>query len=192
MLLQIYTKLFIIQTFLCIKLIFLIVEIIKTLILNNLKEYKKFSSSAEYARFLDVKPQVLSNWYKRNTFDINILVDKFPEINQIYLLTGEGEMIKSTTPGQKKEDQNFRLVPLYNMDARGGVDDNEETDTSAFVIDSIPFKDAKENDNCMPVSGNSMIPTFAPGSIVLLHEIEAWQEFLEYGQIYVIVLFTRF
>lgn len=57
-------------------------------------QYKNFASKAEFARFLEITPQNLSQWLKRNTFDISIVGNKFPEINHIWLLTGEGEMIK--------------------------------------------------------------------------------------------------
>jgi hypothetical protein len=82
----------------------------------------------------------------------------------------------------------YRLVPQYNMDARGGFGANDEIDTKEYVVDYIPFKDAKESDICIPVSGNSMSPVYAPGTIILLHKVETWKEFIEFGQVYVIIL----
>lgn len=73
-------------------------------ILERLREYKEFTTKASFAKFLEVKPNVLSNWYSRNTFVVDVLVEKFPEINYNWLLTGKGEMIK-------KEEQ-------YNLDAK--------------------------------------------------------------------------
>lgn len=116
---------------------------------------------------------------------------RYPELNKGWLMTGEGSMLKGER-GNKVQPQNqtadFRLVPMYNIDARGGFADNDEVDVSEYVVDHIPFKDAKENDICMPVSGNSMAPTYCAGSIVLLHRVERWAEFLELGQVYMIVL----
>lgn len=94
--------------------------------------------------------------------------------------------LRSLGPESLIED--YRLVPMYNMDARGGFGDNDEVDTAEYIIDYIPFKNAKSEDICIPVSGSSMIPTYAPGTVVLLHEISQWREFIEYGQIYVIIL----
>lgn len=117
-------------------------------------------------------------------------------IQPSWLLTGEGDMFKQ--PGNTKKEtqtsalnafvETYKLVPLYNLDARGGFGTNDEVDCVEHIIDHIPFKDAKDNDICVPVSGKSMMPTFCPGTVVLLHEIENWIEFLETGQIYVLIL----
>ena len=71
----------------------------KSLIFKKLKRFKKFNSEVEFAKYLEISTQNLSAWYKRNTFDENKIVDKFPEINRVWLLTGEGEMLK----GEKRE-----------------------------------------------------------------------------------------
>lgn len=52
-------------------------------------------SNAEFARVLGISPQNLSNWYKRNTFDENLILRKFTNVDERWLLTGEGEMLKS-------------------------------------------------------------------------------------------------
>lgn len=69
----------------------------KVMILNELMRYKIFTAKADFARFLDISPQNLSKWFERNTFDIDIIVSKLPEINTSWLLTGEGEMLKNSS-----------------------------------------------------------------------------------------------
>lgn len=64
----------------------------KTLILNKLCEWKGFSSRGQLARFLEVPPQNVNNWYSRNTYDLEVLIKKFPEVNPYWLVTGEGDM----------------------------------------------------------------------------------------------------
>ena len=81
----------------------------------------------------------------------------------------------------------YRLVPLCNLDARGGFENNEEVGTE-YTLTYYPFKNAKSDDICIPISGDSMSPTYKPGSIVLLHPVQEWYEFLEMGQVYVIEL----
>ena len=40
-----------------------------SLILNKIKSHYDFKNDAEFARFLDIKPNTLSNWHSRNTID---------------------------------------------------------------------------------------------------------------------------
>lgn len=114
----------------------------------------------------------------------------YPELNTDWLLTGEGEMLKgeeAIIPPTHADNSDYRLVPMYNLDARGGFADNLEL-SKEYVVDYIPFKGAKNEDICIPISGDSMSPTYRAGSIVLLHRVEDWFEFLELGQVYVIEL----
>lgn len=66
----------------------------KKLIINDLMNYYKFKKYADFANFLDIKPQVLSNWISRNTFDFEIIYTKCVEINPDWLMTGKGEMLR--------------------------------------------------------------------------------------------------
>lgn len=82
----------------------------KSLILNKIKEYKKFTSDAEFARFLGIPAQNLSKWKARNTYDTELLYTKCIELNPEWLLTGQGEMLKNTT----SVEENKNLIPLYD------------------------------------------------------------------------------
>ena len=77
----------------------------KSLILNKIKSYKGFRSDAEFARFLEISPQGLASWHKRNSFDINKIEDKIPELNTTWLLTGEGDMLKHIEESKTTEPQ---------------------------------------------------------------------------------------
>ena len=113
----------------------------------------------------------------------------YPELNTEWLLTGEGEMLREAEPQAVSpgEATDYRLVPMYNLDARGGFADNMEL-SAECIVDRIPFKGATSDDICVPISGDSMSPTYRAGSIVLLHRVDDWYEFLELGQVYVIEL----
>lgn len=121
---------------------------------------------------------------------VNEIIEHFPDLNRDWLLYGEGEMLKGEE-GQSvttvADNSDYRLVPMYNLDARGGFADNIEL-SKEYVVDYIPFKGAKNDDICIPISGDSMSPTYRAGSIVLLHRVDDWFEFLELGQVYVIEL----
>lgn len=68
----------------------------KTKILNDLKEYKKFSSMRKFAQFLGITDQSLAQWYTRNSYNIQLLCDKFPEVDANYIVRGEGDMLRHT------------------------------------------------------------------------------------------------
>lgn len=76
-------------------------EIDNVKILNEIMIYKGFTKKTEFSLFLDIKPNVLSNWFSRNTLDKDIILSKIPELNKVWLITGEGEML-NISASQKK------------------------------------------------------------------------------------------
>ncbi|WPC10772.1 helix-turn-helix domain-containing protein [Riemerella anatipestifer] len=66
----------------------------KSLILKKIKEVYDFKSDTEFANFLGVKPQTISSWHSRNTFDTDLIYSKCVNINADFLLSGEGEVLK--------------------------------------------------------------------------------------------------
>lgn len=84
----------------------------KSLILNRVKLFFQFHTDVELATFLGISKSTLSNWYKRNTIDYDLLFSKCEQIDKNWLLMGEGEMLKagisvSQLPlSQKPSDEN--------------------------------------------------------------------------------------
>ncbi len=80
----------------------LCIKMDKSLIINRIKSHYNFNN-AELARFLGIKPQVLSNWISRNTIDYDLIYTKCLGISGDWLLSGSGEMFnaveKSTHSG---------------------------------------------------------------------------------------------
>ncbi len=60
----------------------------KTLILNRIKIYLKLKNDKDLADFLGIKPNVLSNWYTRNSIDYDIVFTKCDFIDKNWLITG--------------------------------------------------------------------------------------------------------
>lgn len=121
------------------------------------------------------------------------------KLNKIYgfdthwLLTGEGEMLKidATASGAEGETkEGVVMVPLLNLDARGGLSANEVTDTAEFVSGQIPFGAdlARKGDFAMMITGDSMYPRYPSGSYILLREIPMWREYLELSVPYLLEL----
>ena len=161
-------------------------------VIQRLKEYLKSIRTSEksFGDTIGVSSGYVSAMRQSIQPDkLQSIAKCFPELNTGWLVTGEGQMLKTDNQNTEiAKNKDYKLVPLYNMDAMGGFGSNDEVDCTEYIVEHIPFKDAKTNDICMPVSGKSMMPTYYPGALVLLHEIENWFEFLETGQIYVLIL----
>ncbi|WP_206368666.1 helix-turn-helix domain-containing protein [Sphingobacterium sp. B16(2022)] len=67
----------------------------KSLILNQIKIQLGYSKDSEFAKFLGIKPQTLSTWHTRNTFDIELVYAKCEQIDANWLLTGKGQILKN-------------------------------------------------------------------------------------------------
>jgi len=66
----------------------------KVLMLNKIKEHLNIKLEKDFANYLGIKPTNLAMWYKRNTYDIELLFNKCEFLNPEWLLTGKGEMLK--------------------------------------------------------------------------------------------------
>ena len=107
-------------------------------------------------------------------------------LSAVWLMTGDGDMLSTKQP----QSVNMRNVPVIDLDSKGGFLVNEVTDMSEHITGTMPFSTdiAHEGDFFMPVSGDSMSPKFPAGCMVLLREIEMWQEYLELGLTYTLLL----
>lgn len=65
----------------------------KTLMLEQLISYYTDGNKASFAALVGIKPQLLSNWLKRNTFDAEQLYRACKDVSADWLLSGEGDMI---------------------------------------------------------------------------------------------------
>lgn len=65
-------------------------------ILDRIKEHLNFKKDSQFAEFLGIKANVLSNWKARNSYKAELIYSHCIDfLNPAYLLTGEGEMLKS-------------------------------------------------------------------------------------------------
>lgn len=88
-------------------------------ILNELMTYKGFRKHSQFAKFLDITPQLLNNWYQRGHFDLKILIQKFPEVSVDFLMNGTQPMLKKyvkVEPTPKEEEQDIPLENNQNAD----------------------------------------------------------------------------
>ena len=119
------------------------------------------------------------------------ILNKFQEINRVWLTTGVGEMLLTASPPPTPPPNNDTiLIPVASPDSIGGTRFNEEVNTEEYINGYLPFPTsiAHQGDVVIPIYGDSMEPTYKAGSMVLIREVELWREYLELGCTYVIGL----
>ncbi|ROH98375.1 helix-turn-helix transcriptional regulator [Chryseobacterium sp. G0240] len=163
----------------------------KSLILNLIKLHYKFKTDSDFAKFLDISPQMLANWKTRNTIDYDLIYTKCVDIDANWLLTGKGDMIRpeynSIIARESKSLNSENNIPLVNVNAIGGFGNN------AFSIDSkdvkeyyvIPKFKNKRVDFMIEVEGDSMYDKYSPGDIVACTIIKE-SSFLQWYKVHVI------
>lgn len=69
------------------------------LTINELKKLRKVHSQADFAREIGIGTvqlsEIVSGKRKVTDYYVNKLLTRFPEINEVWLRTGEGEMLKN-------------------------------------------------------------------------------------------------
>lgn len=156
-----------------------------SLILNTIKSHYKFKNDAEFARFLEIKANTLSNWYSRNTIDYNKIITKCVEIDANWLLTGKGEMLKEEKPVAMVATMPGEGIPLIPLSAMAGVASGGfsvlEQDCERFVIPM--FSGA---DYLIPVKGSSMYPKYSSGDVVACKIVPLQDLFFQWNKVYVL------
>lgn len=160
----------------------------KVLILNSIKEYLNLRYDKDFADFLGIKTTTLAMWYKRNTYDIELLFKKCEFISATWLLTGKGSMLKSENEKNSEvpATRDKKLIPFYDGVVTAGMSETAMLDASqqpAEMIDAGDwFRDATA---AMRVHGDSMYPEYKSGSIAALREVHN-KRLVVYGQDYLI------
>ena len=157
--------------------------------IKKIRERFCSDSNKEFAKKMGVAPNVVNN-YVRNGYSVGQgvlykILDKFPEVDKDWLLTGKGEMLKiqySKPPAISKEE--IYLVPLLPISAQGGslndfVVSVKDSDCERVVS---PIKGA---DFAITVTGDSMSPEYPNGSLILIKKINE-KAFIDWGKTYVL------
>lgn len=120
----------------------------------------------------------------------------FPQLNMNWLLTGEGEMLRSSKAAPSQPDVNERPVlkevtkgglPLIPIDAVAGFNGWDECGVSELDCThyDVPDFETAHADFLIRVSGSSMYPKYSSGDILACRKIDEIT-FLQWGKIYVI------
>lgn len=142
-----------------------------------------------------------SNGYTRNLKEnpsaskIEDILNTYPELNRIWLMTGEGEMLKESQNSEannepiikKSRNGNPRMIPFYDAETTGGYEgrvssSNEEVSLRGY-INAGDWFDGRETAAIRHV-GNSMVE-YPDGCILAVREVRE-RRLLVPGRNYVI------
>lgn len=85
----------------------------KSDILENLINDYCDGNKAKFAAMIGIKPQLLSNWIKRNTLDYEQVYNGCPGLSGDWLLSGgEGEMKRASSQIDNSQIENSELFSL--------------------------------------------------------------------------------
>ena len=159
--------------------------------LEAIIEHYSHGKPSVFAKYIGVAPSTISSWLSRNTFDYDMIFAKCENISSDWLLTGEGEMMKSA-PDQRPScpvavptDDPLSGIPLIPLGAMAGALTSEQTimeyDCDRYVVPA--FKGA---DYLIQVKGTSMFPTYHSGDIVACQNVPLSDLFFQWNKPYVI------
>lgn len=178
------------------------IKIDKKLILNKIKDAYGFSKDSDFANFIGIKPQTLSSWYTRNTFDVDLLYSKCVGVNSDFLLSGVGSVFKPKREVQgvfenppptlylSKTDNiiQHQSVPLYDVQASASVVALFRDKNSEKPIDHITIPNLPKCDGAIYVSGDSMYPLLKSGDIIMYKKVANAIENMFWGEMYLVSL----
>ena len=156
--------------------------------LDSIKKHLNIQKNADFARFLGISSQAVSNWYARNTFDAELIYTKCEFINADWLLTGKGNMLKNESlPVWPEINYEYKGAPYYNVDFIGGFDIvlNDQTRNPDYYINFEPYN--KEGVIWCNITGHSMEPELNNGDFIAMKEMTSPIEYLPAGEIYGII-----
>ena len=161
--------------------------------LNSLIQHYTDGNKAQFAELLGVKPQTISAWISRNTFDTELIYSKCEGVSADWLMAGEGEMLRdqSCTVGRDSMyethivDENPFLTYLLPISSRGGS-------LTGFAAQGVTLDNCEQIispianvDFAISIYGDSMAPEYPSGSQVLIKKIDPTL-FIEWGKVYVL------
>ena len=114
------------------------------------------------------------------------IIDNCRDINSSWLLTGEGEMLR-TESEMPSLNQRYEGAPYFNVDFIGGFDliVNDQTVSPDFYINYPPYN--QPGVVWCNLTGHSMEPEISNGDIIALREVTTPIQYLPAGEIYGIV-----
>jgi phage repressor protein C with HTH and peptisase S24 domain len=112
------------------------------------------------------------------------ILDAFPDINHVWLLTGEGEMLnEEETVFVDDVRKDMSIVPLYDVDVSAGLE--KLFASGGACVGNISIPNMPTADGAVHVVGDSMYPLLKAGDIIAYRVINEISSIL-YGEIYIL------
>jgi phage repressor protein C with HTH and peptisase S24 domain len=163
----------------------------KDLIIKQLVEYYSSGNNSQFAKMLGIKPQTISTWIARKSFDIELIFAKCEGVSPEWLLTGEGKMLKEDRENHFREATKMipatgvNGIPLIPINAMAGFGSGEcqvlEYECDRYVVPLF-----KEAEFLITVKGSSMIPKYNSGDIVACKKLALDDLFFQWNKVYVL------
>ena len=128
------------------------------------------------------------------TRSIDKILKIYQDINRVWLLTGEGEMLNSTSKppettqtaakSVQQSDEAVLKIPLVPISALAGSLNDFTLTITHRECESV-ISPIKGVDLAISISGDSMEPEYPSGSQVLIKKVNE-RAFLEWGKVYVL------
>lgn len=128
----------------------------------------------------------------------NSIVENFPTINIIWLLTGEGSMLNDTetikkVPTNRKTFDpiyDIQTVPIYDSVATLGLVEVFNGTENGNVLDYLSIPNLPKSDGAIFMTGDSMYPILKSGDIVALKIIH--KSDIIYGEMHYIEYYSEY
>ncbi|MBR3648281.1 MAG: helix-turn-helix transcriptional regulator [Paludibacteraceae bacterium] len=154
----------------------------------------------------------LSNGYLRNLRKapsaeiIERILSVYPELNREWVMTGQGEMIRSSESGNvshkpKKESVPSQPkqkdvpvaqhvtdggIPLIPVDAMAGFANGDDRAVLEYECEHYVVPMFREADFLIPVKGSSMMPKYNSGDLVACKHLPLNDLFFQWNHVYVL------
>lgn len=158
-------------------------------------------NQSAFAKAIGVTPTVIANVVGtrqgKPSFDVISKVCANANISAEWLLTGEGDMLKSAReeaevevnpiyqPRSTEKKEDTQVVYLYDFEASAGLRalfDN----TRQNIIDTIKIPNLPKCDGAIHIVGDSMYPLLKSGDIILYKQMPLDINNLLYGEMYLL------
>lgn len=162
---------------------------------ERVKEYLDFKGISKYkfCQDLGFSNKFLDNSSNMGTDKAGKILHYYPEINSEWLLTGNGNMLKSEIPKERslsvrklKTDRilDNQDIPLYDVQVAAGVVDLFGGGEKQIPVDYIRIPKLPKCDGALYVTGDSMYPLLKSGDIVMYKEIYNLEHNIIWGEMY--------